>query len=195
LEAGGPAIGMKGVMRLILLGTPGVGKGTQALELSECLHILHISTGELLRVEMENKTPIGMKIDKFMNAGELVPDTIIIDMLEKRLEEPDSRKGFVLDGFPRNLNQADYLKSSLERLQTPLDRVINIEVPIDTVLNRLLQRNRADDTPETIKYRLEIYKQETIPLIDYYQRAGILEQINGDASPEEVKNRILACIA
>ena len=182
-------------MRLILLGTPGVGKGTQALELSECLHILHISTGELLRVEMENKTPIGMKIDKFMNAGELVPDTIIIDMLEKRLEEPDSRKGFVLDGFPRNLNQADYLKSSLERLQTPLDRVINIEVPIDTVLNRLLQRNRADDTPETIKYRLEIYKQETIPLIDYYQRAGILEQINGDASPEEVKNRILARIA
>ncbi|HIG47695.1 MAG TPA: adenylate kinase [candidate division Zixibacteria bacterium] len=186
---------MKGVMRLILLGSPGVGKGTQALELSECLHILHISTGELLRVEMENKTPIGMKIDKYMNAGELVPDTIIIDMLEKRLQEPDSRKGFVLDGFPRNLNQADYLKSSLERLQTPLDRAINIAVPIDTVLNRLLQRNRSDDTPQTIKYRLEIYKQETIPLIDYYQRAGILEQINGDASPEEVTNRILACIA
>ena len=182
-------------MRLILLGTPGVGKGTQALALSDHLHILHISTGELLRVEMKKKTPVGLKVEEYMHAGKLVPDAIIIDMLENRLQEPDSRKGFVLDGFPRNLNQANYLKSSLERLQTPLNVVINIEVPTETVLERLVDRNRTDDTPETIRYRLEIYKKETAPLIDYYQEAGMLKQIDGDASPEEVTKRILACIA
>ena len=182
-------------MQLILLGTPGVGKGTQALVLSERLQILHISTGELLRVEMEKKTPVGLKVEKAMNAGELVPDEIIIDMLEKRLLEQDSSKGFVLDGFPRNLNQANYLASSLGRLHTPLDMVINIEVPNETVLERLLQRNRTDDAPETIKHRLEIYKQETAPLIDYYRQIGLLLQIDGDASQDEVTNRILVCLS
>jgi adenylate kinase len=191
----GFAIGTKDFMQLILLGTPGVGKGTQALVLSERLQILHISTGELLRVEMEKKTPVGLKVEKAMNAGELVPDEIIIDMLEKRLLEQDSSKGFVLDGFPRNLNQANYLASSLGRLHTPLDMVINIEVPNETVLERLLQRNRTDDAPETIKHRLEIYKQETAPLIDYYRQIGLLLQIDGDASQDEVTNRILVCLS
>jgi adenylate kinase len=191
----GFAIGTKDFMQLILLGTPGVGKGTQALVLSERLQILHISTGELLRVEMEKKTPVGLKVEKSMNAGELVPDEIIIDMLEKRLLEQDSSKGFVLDGFPRNLNQANYLASSLGRLHTPLDMVINIEVPNETVLERLLQRNRTDDAPETIKHRLEIYKQETAPLIDYYRQIGLLLQIDGDASQDEVTNRILVCLS
>jgi adenylate kinase len=191
----GFAIGTKDFMQLILLGTPGVGKGTQALVLSQRLQILHISTGELLRVEMEKKTPVGLKVEKAMNAGELVPDEIIIDMLEKRLLEQDSSKGFVLDGFPRNLNQANYLASSLGRLHTPLDMVINIEVPNETVLERLLQRNRTDDAPETIKHRLEIYKQETAPLIDYYRQIGLLLQIDGDASQDEVTNRILVCLS
>jgi len=191
----GFAIGTKDFMQLILLGTPGVGKGTQALVLSERLQILHISTGELLRVEMEKKTPVGLKVEKAMNAGELVPDEIIIDMLEKRLLEQDRSKGFVLDGFPRNLNQANYLASSLGRLHTPLDMVINIEVPNETVLERLLQRNRTDDAPETIKHRLEIYKQETAPLIDYYRQIGLLLQIDGDASQDEVTNRILVCLS
>lgn len=181
-------------MRLILLGTPGVGKGTQAVILSERFQILHISTGELLREEMEHKTSIGLEVEKYMTVGELVPDTIMIDMLEKRLQAPDSGNGFVLDGFPRTLPQATYLTTSLERLKTPLSMVINIEVPVDTVLDRLLQRNRTDDEPETIKHRLEVYKQETAPLIEHYRKAGLLKQVNGDASPEEVTSRILACL-
>jgi adenylate kinase len=181
-------------MRLILLGAPGAGKGTQALRLSHLLRVPHISTGELLREEIQNSTPIGLQVTEYMNAGELVPDSIMIELLEQRLREPDCRSGFILDGFPRTLSQATYLKTLLDRLKTPLDAVVSIEVPNATIVERLAQRGRYDDTPQTIKYRLDVYHRETAPLKDYYRQEGILKDIAGDAAPEEVTRHILHCI-
>ncbi|MCY3772259.1 MAG: adenylate kinase [Gemmatimonadetes bacterium] len=181
-------------MRLILLGTPGAGKGEQATRLSERFHIPHISTGELLRREMEEKTPVGRRIAEFVNRGELVSDEITQAILEDRVREADCESGFILDGFPRNQNQADFLNQALERMNVPVDAVLNIEVPDSTVIDRLTNRHRTDDTPETIRHRLKIYRKVTAPLVDYYDRAGILRRIDGDGSLEEVTQRILKCL-
>ena len=178
-------------MRLILLGTPGAGKGEQATRLSKKFAIPHISTGELLRGEMEEGTPVGCRISEFVNKGELVSDDITQAILESRLQEADCVSGFILDGFPRNLNQAEFLKGALRRMNAPVDVVLNIEVPDSTVVDRLTNRNRKDDTPETIRHRLKIYRKVTAPLVDYYATAGILKRIDGDSSLEKVTKRIL----
>ena len=182
-------------MRLILLGTPGAGKGEQATRLSKSFRIPHISTGDLLRREMEEGTEVGRRISEFVNQGELVSDDITQAILENRLREADCMSGFILDGFPRNLNQADFLRAALARMQAPVDVVLNIEVPDSTVIDRLAMRNRRDDTPETIRHRLKVYRKVTAPLVDYYDRAGILKRIDGDGSPEEVTQRILTNLA
>ena len=182
-------------MRLILLGTPGAGKGEQATRLSGKFSIPHVSTGDLLRREMEEGTEVGRRISEFVNRGELVSDTVTQAILENRLREADCATGFILDGFPRNLNQADFLQAALERMNAPVDVVLNIEVPDGTVIDRLAMRNRLDDTPETIRHRLKVYRKVTAPLVDYYDRAGILKRIDGDGSPEEVTQRILTCLA
>lgn len=182
-------------MRLILLGTPGAGKGEQATRLSKRFGIPHISTGELLRREMEERTPVGRRIAEFVNQGELVSDEITQAILEDRVRREDCATGFILDGFPRNLRQADFLKEALHRMNAPVDVVLNIEVPDSTVIDRLINRHRQDDTPETIRHRLRIYRKVTAPLIDYYGRADILKRIDGDGSPEEVTQRILTSLA
>jgi adenylate kinase len=181
-------------MRLILLGAPGAGKGTQALELADDLNIPHISTGELLRKEIQNSTPVGLQVTEYMNAGELVPDSIMIHILEDRLHDPDCQDGFILDGFPRTLSQAMYLKTLLERLNTPIDAVVSIEVPQQKIVARLSGRKRCDDTPDTIQRRLDVYDRETAPLKDYYLKEGILKPVNGDAEPEKVTRRILESV-
>lgn len=182
-------------MRLILLGTPGAGKGEQATRLSKRFRIPHISTGDLLRREMEEGTAVGRRISEFVNQGELVSDDITQAILENRLRQADCAAGFILDGFPRNRNQADFLQGALERIQAPVDVVLNIEVPDSTVIDRLAMRNRRDDTPETIRHRLKIYRKVTSPLVEYYDRAGILKRIDGDGSLEEVTQRILTNLA
>ena len=178
-------------MRLILLGAPGAGKGTQAIRLAQVLKVPHISTGELLREEIQNSTPIGLQVTEYMNAGELAPDSIMINLLENRLRDSGCQKGFILDGFPRTLSQAIYLKMLLERLNTPIDAVVSIDVDSSLIIARLTQRQRYDDTPQTIKHRLDIYHRETAPLKEYYQRAGMLRSIDGATAPEEVTRRIL----
>lgn len=182
-------------MRLILLGTPGAGKGEQATRLSRKFSIPHISSGDLLRREMEEGTEVGRRISEFVNRGELVSDTVTQAILENRLREADCTAGFILDGFPRNLNQADFLQAALERMRAPVDVVLNIEVSDGTVIDRLALRNRLDDAPETIRHRLKVYRKVTAPLVDYYDRAGILKRIDGDGSPEEVTQRILTYLA
>jgi adenylate kinase len=182
-------------MRLILLGTPGAGKGEQATRLSKKFGIPHISTGDLLRREMEEGTPVGRRISEFVNRGELVSDEITQAILEDRVREADCASGFILDGFPRNRHQADFLKEALRRMEAPVDAVLNIEVPDSTVVDRLLNRHRTDDTPETIRHRLRIYRKVTAPLVDYYDGAGLLKRIDGDGSLEEVTQRILKSLA
>ncbi len=182
-------------MRLILLGVPGAGKGEQAKRLSGKFSIPHVSTGDLLRQEMEEETEVGRRISEFVNRGELVSDAVTQAILENRLREADCEAGFILDGFPRNLNQADFLQAALERMSAPVDVVLNIEVPDGTVIDRLAMRNRLDDAPETIRHRLKVYRKVTAPLVDYYDRAGILKRIDGDGTPEEVTQRILTCLA
>lgn len=182
-------------MRLILLGVPGAGKGEQATRLSGKFSIPHVSTGDLLRREMEEETEVGRRISEFVNRGELVSDAVTQAILENRLREADCEAGFILDGFPRNLNQADFLQAALERMSAPVDVVLNIEVPDGTVIDRLAMRNRLDDAPETIRHRLKVYRKVTAPLVDYYDRAGILKRIDGDGTPEEVTQRILTCLA
>ncbi len=157
--------------------------------------ITHVSTGDLLRREMEEGTEVGRRISEFVNRGELVSDAVTQALLENRLREADCAAGFILDGFPRNLNQADFLQAALKRMKAPVDVVLNIEVRDGTVIDRLVMRNRLDDAPETIRHRLKIYRKVTAPLVDYYDRAGILKRIDGDGSPEEVTQRILKCLA
>lgn len=163
--------------------------------LAEKLHIPHISTGDLLRTEIQNSTSIGLQAAEYMQVGELVPDSIMIRVLEERLRETDCKNGFILDGFPRTLNQATYLNTMLKRLNAPVDFVVSIEVDNDVIIDRLTQRQRLDDNPKTVKYRLDVYRRETAPLKDYYKREGQLKTIDGDASPLAVRDRILESIA
>lgn len=178
-------------MRLILLGAPGAGKGTQAHMLAKHLQVPHISTGDLLRAEIQNSTPIGMQATEYMKAGELVPDSLMIRVLEERLRGPDCADGFILDGFPRTLNQSLYLKTLLERLEKPIDAVVSIEVDTETVIERLAKRQRTDDTPKTVEHRLDVYRRETAPLKEFYHKEGYLQSIEGNAPPQDVIQRIL----
>ena len=172
--------------QLLFLGPPGAGKGTQAKTLAYQWNIPHISTGELLRQAMREKSPLGIKAQGYVDRGELVPDQVILDMVQDRLSQPDSQSGWILDGFPRNISQASFLDELLQKLGQGATRVINLEVPDEVLIVRLMGRGREDDTEEVIRRRLEVYREQTAPLIDFYRDRQQLVSIDGNQSPEKV---------
>lgn len=175
--------------RLIFLGPPGAGKGTQAKLLAEALQIPHISTGDILRSAVAQATPLGQKAQGYMDKGELVPDALLLDLVSDRLNQPDAQNGWILDGFPRNVSQASFLDNLLQERHETCD-CINLEVPDDVLVERMLGRGRTDDTTEAIRTRLEIYHNDTAPLIGYYRERSMLKVINGDRSMDEVTDSL-----
>ena len=177
-------------MRLLLVGPPGAGKGTQATVLSEQLGIPHISTGDLFRAHIADETPLGLKVKEYLDSGVLVPDEITNEMARERLAEAES--GFLLDGFPRNAAQADMLDEILSELEVELDAVVQLDAPEEAVVERLLARGRADDTEDVIRHRQEIYRSETAPLLDHY--ADRLVTVPAVGSVEEITERALDAV-
>ncbi len=172
--------------RLIFLGPPGSGKGTQAQLLAELFEIPHISTGEILRQAIAEKTVLGQKAQSYVDKGELVPDALILDLIRERLGQPDAQKGWILDGFPRNVAQASFLDELIEELHQSPDCAVNLEVPDRVLITRLLLRGRKDDNEQTIRRRLQVYREQTAPLIGYYRDRGRLYSVNGDRQLGEV---------
>ncbi|MFE3542352.1 adenylate kinase [Nocardia sp. NPDC059177] len=179
-------------MRVVLLGPPGAGKGTQAVLLSEKLGVPHISTGDLFRANISQQTALGREAQKYMDAGDLVPSDVTNRMVEARVGEPDAVNGFVLDGYPRTVDQADALKKILEHNGTALDAVLCFVVAEDTVVERMLARGRADDTEDVIRNRLRVYREETEPLLEYYD--GLVVTVDGIGEVDEVNARALAAL-
>jgi adenylate kinase len=214
-------------LNLIMLGPPGAGKGTQADRLQDDFGLLHISTGDILRAEVSEGSALGLEARRYMDAGELVPDEVIIEMITQRIDGGEARDGFLLDGFPRNEEQADALAEALERLDRRLAAALLIEVPDDDLVRRLAGRRvcvknpshiyhvefdppkhdgiceqdgsrliqRDDDAEETIRRRLQVYHDQTEPLVDYYDRAGLLRRFDGRRSADEVHAHIRATVA
>ena len=185
-------------MRLVLLGAPGSGKGTQAARLREQLGVPHISTGDLLRAEVAAGSPLGLQAKEVMARGDLVSDDILLGMLEDRLARDDVRSGFILDGYPRNLAQAAALGELLERLDQPFDAAVQLEVDNELLIDRLAGRakaaGRSDDHPESVRKRLTVYDEQTAPVIEFYREHGQLTVVDGVGGLDEVFNRILAAI-
>ena len=181
--------------RLIFLGPPGAGKGTQAQILSDNNQIPHVSTGDILRAAVAQETPLGKQAKGYMDRGELVPDALILDLIQDRLSYADTANGWILDGFPRNVNQAAFLEELLMKLEQNADYVLNLEVPDEVLVTRLLERKRKDDNESTIRRRLEVYHQDTVPVIDFYQQRETLKTIDGDRSMEEVSQQLKEAIA
>lgn len=211
-------------MRLVLLGPPGAGKGTQAKRIAEKYHIPHISTGDILRENLRAQTPLGIKAKTYMDRGELVPDEVLIDIIKDRLAKPDCTDGFMLDGYPRTIPQAEALTQILTEANTPLDVVLNIDAPDEELITRLSGRRmcqcgasyhikfnppkkegicdicggklyqREDDREEAIRNRLQVYHEQTQPLIDYYTSASILKTVNGTGSIDEIFNEITSIL-
>lgn len=209
-------------MKIIMLGAPGAGKGTQAKMISEKYQVPHISTGDIFRANIKNNTPLGQKAKGYMDQGLLVPDELVVDLVVDRLAQEDCKKGYVLDGFPRTIPQAESLSKALEALGEKIDYALNIEVPNDVIMNRMTGRRacvncgatyhlvtippkkegicdvcgselilRDDDKPETVKKRLDVYQEQTAPLIDYYKNKNILIQVDGTLSLEDV-NKVVS---
>lgn len=178
------------MVRMIFLGPPGAGKGTQAQSVAQSHHIPHISTGDILRSAVAQKTELGQKAQAYMDQGELVPDQLMLDLVEERLNRADAKTGWVLDGFPRTVVQATFLETLLERLHQACDYVVNFEVPDEALVARLLGRGRKDDTETVIRNRLEVYHQQTVPLIDFYQARGLLVSVDGAQSIELVQQQL-----
>ncbi|MGN0301412.1 MAG: adenylate kinase [Anaerotardibacter sp.] len=198
-------------MNIVLLGAPGAGKGTQAAKLVEKFGFAHISTGDLLRAAVKNQTALGIEAKKFMDAGDLVPDELVIGLVKERLNDDDAKKGFILDGFPRNSTQAVTLDSELAALNRPLDACLLVDVDKEVIIGRLTSRRtcrdcgfigtdadatcpkcggemyqRDDDNETTVRNRLDVYENSTAPLIDYYRGCDLLTAINGDQDVDVV---------
>lgn len=172
--------------RLIFLGPPGAGKGTQAQILAGICQLPHISTGDILRAAVKQQTDLGKKAEHYMNAGELVPDHLMLELIRERLLQDDAEAGWILDGFPRNVPQAEFLDDLLSELNQPYDCVVNLEVPDEVLLVRLLSRGRKDDTEAVIRHRLQVYRQQTEPLIDFYRQRQQLISVDGNQVMEAV---------
>lgn len=205
-------------MRAILIGPPGAGKGTQAKLICAKFGIPQISTGDMLRGHKAKGTPLGLKAAEFMSRGALVPDQVVIDMVAERLKEADAQKGYLFDGFPRTVAQAESLDKTLERLGTKLDGVILIEVADELLVERVCGRRtdrrsgqifhlkynppppdadleqRADDQEETVRDRLRVYHDQTAPLIPYYESRGLLRRVDGVGEMAAVTERVLAAL-
>jgi adenylate kinase len=176
-------------MRLVLVGPPGAGKGTQAERLAAALDVPHISTGDLFRANLEQRTPLGVEASKYMEAGDLVPDEVTVGMVRDRLAADDARKGFILDGFPRNVAQAESLARLLADRGDELDAVVELVVPEDVVVERLLARGRGDDTEDVIRRRQQVYRDETEPLLTHYR--DLLVAVDAVGPIEEITSRAL----
>lgn len=186
-------------MRLVLLGAPGSGKGTQAARLKGYLHVPHISTGDLLRAEVAAGTPLGVQAKEVMARGDLVSDDILLGMLKARFSREDTRDGFILDGYPRNLAQADALNRLLQSLGQRFDAAVQLKVDNEQIIERLAGRakaeGRADDSPESVRHRLHVYDQQTAPVVEFYRQRGELTEVDGMGALEDVFARIVAAIA
>ena len=180
--------------RLIFLGPPGAGKGTQASLISESNDYLHLSTGELLRNEVDNKTTLGIKIKEIINSGKLVDDELVLAIVKRNLKL--SKNGWILDGYPRNITQADSLTQVLNELNQPLEKVFYLNLDEEILVKRLINRGRTDDNEKIIRTRLDIYREATQPLIAYYKNLNILEYIDGDKDLKTISDDIkqkMAC--
>ena len=204
-------------MKIIMLGAPGAGTGTQAKKIAAQYSIPHISTGDIFRANIKNNTELGQKAKTYMDKGELVPDSLVVDLIMDRFKEADCANGYVLDGFPRTIPQAEALDNALKANGEKVDFAINVEVPDENIINRMSGRRacvgcgatyhikynptkvegvcdacgeklilRDDDKPETVKNRLSVYHEQTQPLIDYYNKAGVLAEVDGTKDMEDV---------
>ena len=185
-------------MRIVILGAPGSGKGTQAAMLVEQMGIPHISTGALLRNAAKKGTDLGLQAKAIIDQGELVPDDIMLGIIEERLSRNDVANGFILDGYPRNITQAKSLDAMLKRLEKPVQEAIQIDVDQEQAIQRIAKRaqeeGRSDDTEKTVRNRMRIYAEQTAPVVDYYEKYGILTRVLGDGSKDEILQRILSVL-
>ena len=180
-------------MRLLFVGPPGAGKGTQAARVAERLGIPHISTGEMFRHHVAIGSELGLRVDSIMKAGEYVPDELTVEMLRERIAAPDAQQGFILDGFPRTAAQVEALDGLIGA--DGLDAVVLLEVDEDPLVERLLARGRADDTEDTIRNRFKVYQEQTAPLLDIYNTRAIVVSIDGVGDIDEVTDRILSTLS
>ncbi|TVQ86220.1 MAG: adenylate kinase [Deltaproteobacteria bacterium] len=207
-------------MRLIFIGPPGAGKGTQCGRITKKLNIPHISTGDMFRAAVEQGTPMGVEAQRYMTAGELVPDEVVIGLVRERLSKSDVAEGFLLDGFPRTVPQAEALQETLKELEQSLDAVALLEVPDDLIVERIVGRrtdpetgriyhvtfdpppiqiiprlrHRSDDTEEAVRARLEAYHGQTAPLIPFYEELGLLRRVDGVGEVDEITERLMGAL-
>lgn len=179
-------------MRIIIFGPPGAGKGTQAHLISDEYNIPHLSTGEIFRSAIKNETPLGKEVKSILDAGELVPDEKVVGLVEEELKEEKYENGYILDGFPRTVPQAEAFDQILENKGKKLDVFLQLQVPREELISRILSRGegRSDDTPEKVKNRLDVYEEETQPVINHYDRHNLIEIVDGVGSIDKVFDRI-----
>lgn len=179
-------------MKLLFLGPPGAGKGTQAERVAETLRLAHISTGDMFRWHMSEGTELGEEVKSIVHRGDLVPDSLTISMLNERISMPDALRGYILDGFPRTLRQAEALDLAIG--EGAMTAVIVLDVPEDVLVERLLERGRADDTEESVRNRLAVYTADTEPLIDFYKPRDIVVRVDGVGEIDDISERILSAL-